>query len=123
MSVLSQGETTLFDMQASTENLEEAEMDPLNFRPNPEALVPKITANEGTNGDLGGIYKPPMLNPVSMEDDPDKDYNKKKRRAAEEKARRSGRSQIVSDFAREIQGAPDEVSFQIKRNLICRAFF
>ena len=84
-------------------------MDPLQFRANPQALVPKVTAGEAEEGNAGGAYRPPMLNPVAMEDDPDKDTNKRKRRAAEERARRSARSQMISDLAREVVDAPDEV--------------
>eukprot|EP00884_Botryococcus_braunii_P018128 jgi/Botrbrau1/499/Bobra.110_2s0129.1 len=44
--------------------------DPLQFRPKPEALqVGEGGAADGAAGD--GIYRPPRLNPVSMDDDPD----------------------------------------------------
>lgn len=84
-------------------------MDPLQFRPNPQALVPRVPANEARESNAGGVYRPPMLNPVAMEEDPDKDPNRRKRRAAEEKVRRSARSQMISDLAREVADAPDEV--------------
>ena len=102
--------TNFWCMQANMDSLEEAELDPLQFRPNPEALVPKTTGNEAAGAEAGGLYKPPMLNPVAMEADPDKDPDRRKRRAAEEKTRRSARSQMVTDLAREFADAPDEVN-------------
>lgn len=93
---------------------EEEEMDPLQFRPNPEALVSKLDAEgrQGGAGEGGLLYKPPRLNPVAMEDDPDKDYGKRERRAAVNTARKSGRNQLVRDLAREVAEAPDELREQ-----------
>ena len=96
-------------MQGNMESLQEADLDPLSFRPNPEALVSKINDGNGAQDGSAGVYRPPMLNPVAMEEDPDKDPNRRKRRAAEDKVRKSSRSQLISDLAREFADAPDEV--------------
>ena len=42
--------------------------------------------------------------------DPARDHGKRERRAAEHTARKSGRNQLMRDLAREVAGAPDEVS-------------
>ena len=48
-------------------------MDPLQYRPNPQALVSKLDTSGGQAGQgADGLYKPPRLNPVAMEEDPDK---------------------------------------------------
>lgn len=49
----------------------EAGEDPLQFRPKPEALqLGDAEGDAEAGGD--GIYRPPRLNPVAMDDDPDK---------------------------------------------------
>jgi hypothetical protein len=91
---------------------EDEEIDPLQYRPNPEALVSKLDSRQqASEGDGSLVYKPPKLNPVSMEEDPDKDYHKRERRAATNLARKSGRNQLVRDLAREVADAPDEVLY------------
>ena len=106
---LSERELNHLLMQGNMESLQEADLDPLSFRPNPEALVSKINDANGAQDGSAGVYRPPMLNPVAMEEDPDKDPNRRKRRAAEDKVRKSSRSQLISDLAREFADAPDEV--------------
>lgn len=49
----------------------EAGADPLQFRPKPEALQ-LGDAEAGAEAGVDGIYRPPRLNPVAMDDDPDK---------------------------------------------------
>jgi len=91
---------------------EDVEIDPLQYRPNPEALVSRLDTRQGASErerDGSLLYKAPKLNPVSMEEDPDKDYHKRERRAATNMARKSGRNQLVRDLAREVADAPDEV--------------
>lgn len=55
------------------------------------------------------MYRPPKLNPVSMEDDPDKDHGRKERRKQQHAARKAGRSEFVQALAAELEGAPEEV--------------
>ena len=95
--------------QAAATATEEADIDPLQFRPNPSALVSRIEAPKA-GADAGpGVYKPPRLNPMAMEDDPDRDHNKRKRRQAENQARKSSRNELLRDLAREVDDAPEEV--------------
>ncbi len=98
-------------MQAAAHATEEAEIDPLQFRPNPSALVSRLEAPKDGEAGATAVYRPPRLNPVAMEEDPDRDYNKKRRRAAENQARKSGRSELLRDLAREVEEAPEEVQF------------
>lgn len=96
-------------LQAAAAADDDTELDPLQFRPNPSALVSRLEAPKA-NGDAGNaVYRPPKLNPVAMEDDPDRDYNKRKRRAAENQARKSSRNELLRDLAREVEDAPEEV--------------
>ena len=67
-------------------------------------------AKDGGDG-ATAVYRPPRLNPVAMEEDPDRDYDKKKRRAIENQARKSGRNELLRDLAREVEEAPEEVRF------------
>ena len=46
--------------------------DPLMYGPKPDQLVPKAGAPVGGDGPASGVYRPPKLNPVAMQDDPDK---------------------------------------------------
>ena len=85
-----------------------AASDPLRFGPKPDQLIPKLA--QDTQATEGGVYRPPKLNPVSMDNDPDKDYGKKERRRQEHAARRAGRSDFVQALASELEGAPEEVS-------------
>ena len=105
----------ILDVQANGKDQELAD-DPLRFRPNPDALVPKLGTEDGSGAREagGGVYRPPRLNPVAMEEDPDKDYGKKERRCSENQARRSGRSQMVRELAQEVAGAPEEVKSWVK---------
>lgn len=85
-----------------------AASDPLRFGPKPDQLIPKLA--QDTQAAEGGVYRPPKLNPVSMDNDPDKDYGKKERRRQEHAARKAGRSDFVQALASELEGAPEEVS-------------
>ena len=79
------------------------------FLPSIHAVMP---ADEGAEmGAANGIYRPPRLNPTTMEDDedPDKDTGKRNRRAQREGARRAARSDVVRSLAAEVAGAPEEV--------------
>ncbi|KAA6428544.1 MAG: hypothetical protein FRX49_01420 [Trebouxia sp. A1-2] len=84
-----------------------AASDPLRFGPKPDQLIPKLA--QDTQAAEGGVYRPPKLNPVSMDNDPDKDYGKKERRRQEHAARKAGRSDFVQALASELEGAPEEL--------------
>lgn len=83
--------------------------DPLRFGPKPDQLIPKLLPQDSEAAE-GGVYRPPRLNPVSMDDDPDKDYGKKERRRQQHAARKAGRSEFVQALASELEGAPEEVT-------------
>ena len=83
--------------------------DPLRFGPKPDQLIPKLP--QDSEAAEGGVYRPPRLNPVSMDNDPDKDYGKKERRRQQHAARKAGRSEYVQALASELEGAPEEVNF------------
>ena len=85
-----------------------ASADPLRFGPKPDQLIPKLP--QDSEAAEGGVYRPPRLNPVSMDDDPDKDYGKKERRRQQHAARKAGRSEFVQALASELEGAPEEVN-------------
>lgn len=82
--------------------------DPIRFGPKPDNLIPKLP--QDTEAAEGQVYRPPKLNPVSMENDPDKDYGKKERRKQQHAARKAGRSEFVQALAAELEGAPEEAS-------------
>ena len=46
--------------------------DPLMYGPKPDQLIPKAGAPVGGDAPPSGVYRPPKLNPVAMQDDPDK---------------------------------------------------
>jgi len=108
-----------------------AASDPLRFGPKPDQLIPKLA--QDTQAAEGGVYRPPKLNPISMDNDPDKDYGKKERRRQEHAARKAGRSDFVQALASELEGAPEEVSaclvyvsmhaclsnMSVKRSMLC----
>ena len=81
--------------------------DPLHYGPKPDQLVPKLA--QDSEAAEGQVYRPPKLNPVSMDDDPDKDYGKKERRRQQHAARKAGRSEFMQALASELDGAPEEV--------------
>ena len=86
------------------------------FRPNPDALVPTHedddpSATDGAGPSGGGVYRPPKLTPMSM-DEPEGSG----RRAAKDAERRgkaarreAASNQFVRDLEAEVMGAPEEV--------------
>ena len=92
-----------------------AAADPLRFGPKPDQLIPKLP--QDTEAAEGGVYRPPRLNPVSMDNDPDKDYGKRERRQQQHAARKAGRSEFVQALASELEGAPEEVSHPTNMHL------
>lgn len=105
-------------MQAAANATDEADIDPLQFRPNPSALVSRLEAPREGGENATAVYRPPKLNPVAMEEDPDRDYNKKRRRAVENQARKSGRNELLRDLAREVEEAPEEVHIPSNLHLL-----
>ena len=93
-------------MQASGE---EGQVHPGMYRPNPEAMLQAAEAGAAYE-DPDAPYRPPKRLAASMEEDPDKatKYDKQKR-ATHDRARKSLRSAMVQDLAREIHDMPEEV--------------
>ena len=58
--------------QQDGEHEEGAAADPLMYGPKPDQLIPKAGAPVGGDGPASGVYRPPKLNPLAMQDDPDK---------------------------------------------------
>jgi U3 small nucleolar RNA-associated protein 3 len=94
--------------------------DALRHGPRPEALLANGSAgaaragkevaygDQQHNGD--DVYRPPRLNPVSMDlDDREGGAARKERRRELQNARRASRSTLVQELAAEIAGAPEEV--------------
>ncbi|GFH17015.1 Sas10 domain-containing protein [Haematococcus lacustris] len=81
---------------------EEDEADVMRYGPRPDTLVPK---DKGS-----GLYRPPRLNPVSMEGEMGggRQSREDQRRMAEAK-RRAARSDAVAELAAEVAGAPEEL--------------
>lgn len=94
--------------------------DALRHGPRPEALLANgggraeaaRAGKEAAYGDRAGddVYRPPRLNPVSMDlDDREGGAARKERRREIQNARRASRSTLVQELAAEIAGAPEEV--------------
>ncbi|GBF94628.1 hypothetical protein Rsub_07364 [Raphidocelis subcapitata] len=90
--------------------------DALRYRPNPSALVTKAPLGgaggggfelDGDGGGAPGVYRPPRLNPVAMEED--REASRQERRQQVEARRRAKRSSLVKELAQELAGAPEEV--------------
>ena len=62
----------------------------------------------GGEGDAAGVYRPPKLNPVSMELDEQRGPSARERREAVRAQRRAARSGFVQELAAELAGAPEE---------------
>ena len=75
------------------EDADGAGEDPLQFRPNPDALVSKVDedAEEGADG---GVYRPPKMMPTAMEG-PRRRQSSKQKRAEKEARRRAQRSSLI----------------------------
>ncbi|CAM6118645.1 unnamed protein product [Calypogeia fissa] len=89
----------------SAESREQKE-DALKYRPNPDLLVSKL--DEDTEA-TGGVYRPPMIAPVAMEEDIRPKDKRNKERAEKESRRRASRSAYMKDIANELEGKPEEV--------------
>ncbi|PRW45524.1 Something about silencing 10 [Chlorella sorokiniana] len=89
--------------------------DALAFGPRPDALVSKrggaaaAAGGEEEGGAAGGVYRPPRLNPVSMElDEKAGELSARERRQLVQAQRRAQRSGFVQELAAELAGAPEE---------------
>lgn len=89
--------------------------DALRHGPRPEALLAAGAALAGIGGgmqggeDGDGVYRPPRLNPVSMDlDDREGGAGRNERRKDALAARRAARSSLVQELAAELAGAPEE---------------
>ncbi|GIL48552.1 hypothetical protein Vafri_5040 [Volvox africanus] len=97
-----------------------SDADVLKYGPRPDALVPKVKARdgagengEGSAGELAGVYRPPKINPTSMEMDEQRATGgarlsaQEQRRLKELKAK-AKRSDTLRALAAELAGAPEE---------------
>lgn len=89
------------------------EPDALRHGPRPEALraAGAALAGIGSGAQAGddGVYRPPRLNPVSMDlDDREGGAARNERRRDALAARRAARSSLVQELAAELAGAPEE---------------
>ncbi len=96
----------------TTEGPREAEA-PLSHKPRPGALVIDDGEEKDREGIKGEAYRPPKLNPVSMELDETDDIgtgrlSAKERRKQINASRKAARSSFVQEFAAELSGAPEE---------------
>lgn len=89
---------------AKAEEQEEKAKDPLQFRPNPEALVPKVEEAEA-EGDA--VYRPPKITPMAFEDQVDKKKRKEEKRLRESKVQ-AARSSMIRELAAELEDRPEE---------------
>ncbi|KAL1006361.1 hypothetical protein UPYG_G00071360 [Umbra pygmaea] len=96
------------------------ENDPLQFRPNPDNLVSKLSESEDSEDDDGkntrkkrpssGKYVPPKIAPMHYEGDlPDAD---KIKQLAEKQKRAALRSSVIQELRQQYSDAPEEVRDQ-----------
>lgn len=79
--------------------------DPLAYKPNPDALVSKLDEA----GASDGVYRPPKLTPVAM-DDPDRDaVAARERRRQKAALRRAQNNTFMRELEAELADAPEEV--------------
>lgn len=87
------------------------ETDAAKFGPRPEVLVAsmKDSKNQEDFTEVGGVYKAPRINPVSMDLEENEKRNKRERRREQFGARRAATSTFMQELAAELEGAPEEV--------------
>ena len=86
---------------------------PLSHKPRPGALVIDDEGEKVSKVSKDEAYRPPKLNPVSMELDETDDIGSgrlsaKERRKQINASRKAARSSFVQEFAAELSGAPEE---------------
>ena len=107
-------EKLLLAAEAERENPQMIEEEDANLthKPRPGALV--VDDDDKSNHiDKDGTYRPPKLNPVSMELDETDDIgtgrmSSKERRKQINASRKASRSSFIQEFAAELSGAPEE---------------
>lgn len=80
--------------------------DALKFRPNPDLLVSKLDEDTETGG---GLYRPPKIAPMAMEEEANPRDSRNKARAEREARKRASRSSFVKELAAEMEGRPEEI--------------
>ncbi|GAX72959.1 hypothetical protein CEUSTIGMA_g414.t1 [Chlamydomonas eustigma] len=111
------------EMDAGLVPDEEDEGDASRYGPRRDQLVPKIKVNSGEKslgpgedleGGRTGLYRPPRINPVSMEGDIDKaELTRNESRLMKEARRKASRSALVRELAEEVTGAPRELRHEM----------
>lgn len=93
------------DIAVDTVGAPGAAGDAAGHGPRPDALL--VSDQRAVEGE-GGAYRPPRINPISMdmEEDRARDAGKERRRAAAT-ARRAARSSLVQELAAELTDAPE----------------
>jgi hypothetical protein len=84
------------------------------YCPNPGALVPQVEDEAGpSRGDpaaaAGGVYCPPKLTPMAMEEPAPRGRALQEERRARAQRRIAVNNQFVRDLEAEIEGAPEEL--------------
>ncbi|XP_062163079.1 uncharacterized protein LOC133870059 isoform X1 [Alnus glutinosa] len=80
--------------------------DLLNYRPNPDMLVPR---SDMTPGEEGGVYRPPKFAPTSMEEAKVSKQERNAMRMEKQILRQSRQSEFVRELMDDMEGRPQEV--------------
>ncbi|XP_062177302.1 uncharacterized protein LOC133882204 [Alnus glutinosa] len=80
--------------------------DLLNYRPNPDMLVPR---SDMTTGEEGGVYRPPKFAPTSMEEGKISKQERNAMRMEKQILRQSRQSEFVRELMDDMEGRPQEV--------------
>jgi len=91
------------DLSKAEAEKEKAE-DPLQFRPNPEALLSKM---EEAEAEEGAVYRPPKITPMAFEDQVEKKKRKEEKRLRDSKVQ-AARSNMIRELAAELEDRPEE---------------
>ena len=89
--------------------------DPLQFRPNPDALVSKVD-EDAEEGGGEGVYRPPKMLPTAMDDFEEGGKSAKEKRKEKEARRRASRSALIKvrrDAAASIISLAASLSFRL----------
>ncbi|KAL2893073.1 Neuroguidin [Bienertia sinuspersici] len=97
----------------TTENIADATQkseDLLKYRPNPDMLVSKTDMD---NDDNDGIYRPPKIAPVTMEEGKKSKQERDALRKEKDTLRRVRQSEYVKSLVDDLEGRPEEVKDMI----------
>lgn len=83
----------------------EEDGDHLQYRPNPDMLIPKVAPAAGKDD----VYRPPRFAPTTMEDDKMSKQEKQVLRREKELLRRSKQSSFVKEIMDDIEERPEEL--------------